>query len=312
VIEKVIEYPFGITSYIGKNYGSAKMNSEFRRIVPEGAKVERLGTGFQFTEGPVWNVKGEYLLFSDIPASRIKKWTAEDGISDFRFPSGKSNGLTLDRSGRLIACEHANRRVSRTEEDGTIVTIASHYKGKKLNSPNDVVVKADGSVYFTDPPYGLNPIFGTFEEQELAFYGVYRVSPNGDNLSLLIDDSVPNGLAFSPDESLLYVADTEMNHIRVFNVNEDGKTTNGRIFVEISGEPLAPDGLKVDSEGNVYVTGKGGIWVLNPEGRRLGTISVPELPANLCWGDRDWKTLYITARTSLYRVRLNMAGIPLP
>jgi gluconolactonase len=286
------------------------MNSEFRRIVPEGAKVERLGTGFQFTEGPVWNVKGGYLLFSDIPANRIKKWTPKDGISDFRFPSGKSNGLTLDRRGRLIACEHANRRVSRTEEDGTIVTIASHYKGKKLNSPNDVVVKSDGSVYFTDPPYGLNPTFGTFEEQELTFYGVYRVSPNGDNLSLLIDDSVPNGLAFSPDESLLYVADTEMNHIRVFNVNDNGKTTNGRIFAEISGEPLAPDGMKVDSEGNVYVTGKGGIWVLNLEGRRLGIITVPELPANLCWGDREWKTLYITARTSIYRVHLNIAGIP--
>ena len=287
------------------------MNSEFRRIVPEGAKVERLGTGFQFTEGPVWNVKGGYLLFSDIPANRIKKWTPKDGISDFRFPSGKSNGLTLDRRGRLIACEHANRRVSRTEEDGTVVTIASHYKGKKLNSPNDVVVKTDGSVYFTDPPYGLNPIFGTFEEQELTFYGVYRVSPNGDNLSLLIDDSVPNGLAFSPDESLLYVADTEMNHLRVFDVKDNGKTTNGRIFAEISGEPLAPDGLKVDSEGNVYVTGRGGIWVLNSEGRRLGIISVPELPANLCWGDGDWKTLYITARTSLYRFRLNIAGIPL-
>jgi gluconolactonase len=288
------------------------MNSEFRRILPEGAKVERLGTGFQFTEGPVWNGKGGYLLFSDIPGNRIIKWTPKDGISDFRVPSGKSNGLTFDRKGRLIACEHASRRVSRTEEDGTIATIASHYKGKKLNSPNDVVVKSDGSIYFTDPPYGLNPIFGTFEEQELTFYGVYRVSPNGDNISLLIDDSVPNGLAFSPDESLLYIADTEMNHIRVFDVKDNGKTTNGRIFAEISGEPLAPDGIKVDSEGNVYVTGKGGIWVLNLEGRRLGIISVPELPANLCWGDRDWKTLYITARTSLYRVRLNIAGIPLP
>jgi gluconolactonase len=288
------------------------MNSEFRRIVSEGVKVERIGTGFQFTEGPVWNVKGGYLLFSDIPANRIIKWTPEDGISDFRVPSGKSNGLTLDRKGRLIACEHANRRVSRTEEDGAVVTIASHYKGKKLNSPNDVVVKSDGSVYFTDPPYGLDPIFGIFEEQELPFNGVYRVSPNGDDLSLLIDDSVPNGLAFSPNESLLYVADTEMNHLRVFDVKDNGKTANGCIFAEISGEPLAPDGLKVDSEGNVYVTGKGGIWVLNPEGRRLGIISVPELPANLCWGDRDWKTLYITARTSLYRVRLNIAGIPLP
>lgn len=287
------------------------MNSEFRRIVSEGAKVERLGGGFQFTEGPVWNVKDEYLLFSDIPANRIIKWIPRQGISNFRAPSGKSNGLTLDRRGRLIACEHANRRISRTEEDGTVVTFASHYEGKKLNSPNDVVVKSDGSVYFTDPPYGLNPIYGTLEEQELPFCGVYRVSPNGDRVTLLIDDSVPNGLAFSPDESLLYVADTEMNHLRVFDVRDNGKTTNGRIFAEISGEPLAPDGIKVDSDGNIYVTGKGGIWVLNPEGRRLGIIPVPELPANLCWGDKDWKTLYITARTSLYRVRLNIAGIPL-
>jgi len=287
------------------------MNSEFGRIVPAETKVERLASGFQFTEGPVWNLEGGYLLFSDIPANRIKKWTPKDGISDFRFPSGKSNGLTLDRRGRLIACEHANRRVSRTQEDGTVISIASHYQGKKLNSPNDVVVKSDGSIYFTDPPYGLNSVFGTLEPQELPFYGVYRLSPDGGDLRLLIDDSVPNGLAFSPDESLLYVADTEMNHLRVFDVNTDGDTTNGRIFARISEDPLAPDGLKVDNEGNVYVTGRGGIWVLNPEGRRLGIIPVPELPANLCWGDNDWKTLYIAARSSVYRVRVNIPGIPL-
>ena len=288
------------------------MNSEFRRIIPDEAAVERLATGFQFTEGPVWNMKGGYLLFSDIPANRIKKWTPKDGISDYRVPSGKSNGLTFDKRGRLIACEHANRRVSRTEEDGTIVSMASHYEGKKLNSPNDVVVKSDGSVYFTDPPYGLNPVFGTLEEQELPFYGVYRLSPDGDHLRLLVEDSVPNGLAFSPDESLLYIADTEMSHVRVFDLKDDGAATSGRIFAEIYGEPLAPDGMKVDSEGNVYVTGAGGIWVLNPEGKRLGIIRTPELPANLCWGDRDWKTLYITARTSLYRIRLNIAGISVP
>ncbi|MGO9569078.1 MAG: SMP-30/gluconolactonase/LRE family protein [Desulfomonilaceae bacterium] len=287
------------------------MNSKFESIVPSGMKVDKLATGYHFTEGPVWNLDGGFLLFSDIPGNRISKWSQQDGISEFRFPSGKSNGLTLDRKGRLIACEHATRRVSRTEDDGTVVTIASHFDGKKLNSPNDVVVKSDGSVYFTDPPYGLNPVFGTLEAPELPFFGVYRLSPNGDELRLLIDDSVPNGLAFSPDETLLYVADTEMNHIRVFDVNSDGGTTNGRIFAQIPGDPLAPDGMKLDSEGNIYVTGKGGIWILNPEGRRLGIIPVPELPANLCWGDKDWKTLYITARTSLYRVRLNIPGVPL-
>lgn len=287
------------------------MSSEFARIMPPGTAVERLGTGFLFTEGPVWNIREGYLLFSDIPASRISKWAPGSGMSEFRFPSGKSNGLTLDRRGRLVACEHANRRVSRTEDDGTIITVASHYKGKKLNSPNDVVVKSDGSIYFTDPPCGLNPMFGAMEAQELPFCGVYRLSPDGAELRLLIDDSVPNGLAFSPDESLLYVADTERNHLRVFDVTDDGGTANGRIFVELPGEPLAPDGLKVDVEGNVYVTGKGGIWVIDPEGTRLGIIPVPELPANLCWGDADWRTLYIAARTSVYRVRLNVAGAPL-
>lgn len=287
------------------------MNSKFDSIVPANTKVERLATGFRFTEGPVWNVRGGFLVFSDIPANRMSRWSTTDGISEFRFPSGKSNGLTLDRKGRLIACEHATRRVSRTEEDGTIVTIASHLNGKKLNSPNDVVVKSDGSVYFTDPPYGLNPVFGTLEAQELPFFGVYRLSPDGNDLRVLVDDSVPNGLVFSPDESLLYVADTEMNHVRVFDVTDDGGTKNGRIFAEMPGEPLAPDGMKVDTEGNVYVTGDGGIWVLDPHGRRLGIIPVPELPANLCWGDNDWKTLYITARTSLYRARLNISGIPL-
>jgi len=286
------------------------MDYDFRRIAPEGTQAERLATGFYFTEGPVWVAQGGYLLFSDIPASRIKKWSPRDGIQDFRVPSGKSNGLTLDKQGRLIACEHANRRVSRMETDGTVITLASHYQGGKLNSPNDVVVKSDGSVYFTDPPYGLNPVFGTLEEPELPFYGVYRLSPDGTELTLLIDEAVPNGLAFSPDESRLYVADTERNHLLVFDVDKDGLTSNGRLFAHLPGEPLAPDGLKVDTEGNVYSTGRGGIWVFNPEGGRIGVILVPELPANLAWGDADWRTLYITARSSLYRVRLNIPGLP--
>lgn len=280
------------------------------RILPENAKIERLATGFQFTEGPVWNLSGGYLLFSDIPGNRIIKYTPGEGISDFRAPSGKSNGLTFDKKGRLVACEHENRRVSLTEKDGTVTTIASHFKGKRLNSPNDVVVKSDGSVYFTDPPYGLNPVFGSLGNQELPFFGVYRLSPAGDELRLLVDDSVPNGLAFSVDESLLYIADTENSRIRVFDVDDNGDTANGRIFAEISGEPLAPDGMKIDSEDNVYVTGKGGIWVLDPAGIRIGVIPVPELPANLSWGDEDWKTLYITARSSLYRIRLSIPGVP--
>lgn len=286
------------------------MKPELIRIVPENAKVERLETGFQFTEGPVWNLSGGYLLFSDIPGNRILKYTPGEGISDFRAPSGKSNGLTLDKKGRLVACEHENRRVSLTDKDGSVTTIASHFMGKRLNSPNDVVVKSDGSIYFTDPPYGLNHVFGSFGTQELPFYGVYRLAPDGGELRLLVDDSVPNGLAFSLDESQLYIADTENSHIRVFDVDDDGNTTNGRIFAEISGEPLAPDGMKIDSEDNIYVTGKGGVWVLDPNGSRIGVIPVPELPANLSWGDEDWKTLYITARSSLYKIRLNIPGVP--
>ena len=286
------------------------MGSDFRDIMPEGAAVQRIGTEFQFTEGPVWDSRNGCLLFSDIPGNQINKWTPEKGLSKFRSPSGKSNGLTIDKSGRLIACEHANRRVSRMEKDGTVVTIASHYRGKKLNSPNDVVVKSDGGVYFSDPPYGLDPVLGSYGEQELPFCGVYRLDPNSENLKLLIDDSVPNGLAFSPDESLLYLADTERNHLRVFDVDAQGGVSNGRIFANIPGDPAAPDGLKVDVEGNIYVTGRGGVWTLNPEGERLGIIETPELPANLAWGDEDWKTLYITARSSVYRIRLNIAGIP--
>jgi gluconolactonase len=289
------------------------MSSEFRRIVPEDAQVEQLGTGFNFTEGPLWVAAWGFLLFSDMPANRIRKWTPTEGVTDFRVPSGKSNGLTLNKQGRLIACEHANRRVSRTELDGSIVTIASHYEGKKLNSPNDVIVKSDGSIYFSDPPYGLTAEFGELGEQELDFCGVYRLSPDGETLTLLADDfAAPNGLAFSPDESLLYINDTERMHIRVFDVPEDGAIANGRLFAEESGEDGAPDGMKVDSEGNVYVTGPGGIWVLNSAGEHLGTIELPEGAANFAWGDSDWKTLYITATTSLYRLRLNIKGIPVP
>ncbi|HIE30330.1 TPA: SMP-30/gluconolactonase/LRE family protein [Candidatus Poribacteria bacterium] len=289
------------------------MSSEFRRIVPEDAQVEQLGTGFNFTEGPLWVAAWGFLLFSDMPADRIRKWTPTEGVTNFRVPCGKSNGLTLDKQGRLIACEHANRRVSRTEYDGAVVAIASHYEGKKLNSPNDVIVKSDGSIYFSDPPYGLTAEFGEPGERELDFCGVYRLSPDGETLTLLADDfATPNGLAFSPDESLLYIDDTERMHIRVFDVKEDGTIANGRIFAEESGEEGAPDGLKVDSEGNVYVTGPGGIWLFNPAGEHLGTIELPEGAANFAWGDSDWKTLYITATTSLYRIRLNIKGIPVP
>jgi len=263
---------------------------------------ERLG--FQFTEGPLWHPDG-YLLFSDIPANKIFKWTPNGTVEIFREPSGNSNGLTFDRQGRLIACEHGNRRVSRTEKDGTVVTLADRYQGKRLNSPNDVVVKSDGSIYFTDPPYGVRP-----EDRELDFQGVYRWAPDG-TLTLLVDDfEKPNGLAFSPDEKTLYIADTDRRHVRAFDVQPDGTLAHSRILAELKSDaPGGPDGMKVDVEGNLYVTGPGGTWVFDPTGKHLGTIVTPEGPANCAWGDADWKTLYITARTSIYRVRVKVAGM---
>ena len=282
-------------------------------LIDADAELKQLGTGCEFTEGPVWHAEGKFLLFSDIPANQMKKWTAEEGITNFRVPSGKSNGLTYDKQGRLVTCEHANRRVSRTEADGTVVTIASHYEGKRLNSPNDVVVKSDGSIYFSDPPYGLTADYGVEGEQDLDFQGVYRLSPDGQTLTLLIDDfDRPNGLCFSADESILYINDTERMHIRVFDVQPDGTIANGRIFAEEEGDDGVPDGMKIDVHGNVYLTGPGGIWIFDSSGEHLGVLQIPEQAANLGWGGDDWSTLYITASTSLYSIQCKVSGIPVP
>jgi len=266
---------------------------------------EQLATGFQFTEGPVW-MPGGYLLFSDIPANRIYKWTPDGQVEVWREPSGNSNGLTLDRQGRLIACEHGNRRVSRTEGDGSVVSLADRYRGGRLNSPNDVVARSDGAVYFTDPPYGIEP-----DQREQACNGVYRILPDG-TLELLADDfERPNGLAFSPDESVLYIDDSARRHVRALDVRVDGTLTNSRVFADMDHpQPGSPDGMKIDVEGNLYVAGATGIWVFEPDGTHLGVVVTPEQPANCAWGDADRRTLYITARTSLYRVRVKVPGLP--
>jgi len=270
-----------------------EFDSKIREIIPEKAMLEPLATGFGFTEGPIWC--GDHLLFSDIPDNRILRLQMHNygpEITTFRFPSGNSNGLTLDRSGRLIACERSTHRVTCTEVDGSIRVLADSYQG--VNRPNDVVVRSDGSIFCTD----VEPS------------RIYRISPGGE-LMLLADDFImSNGLAFSPDETILYVNDTRQRHIRAFDVSPDGRISKGRVFIEMKlPEAGAPDGMKVDIQGNVYCTGPGGIWIIEPGGKSLGRILMPELAANFAWGDWDWKTLYITARTSIYRLKLAMQGI---
>ncbi|MSS70926.1 MAG: SMP-30/gluconolactonase/LRE family protein [Candidatus Latescibacteria bacterium] len=282
----------------------------FRKYVGEGVTIEHLATGFQFTEGPVW-LRGEKdLLFSDIPSSRIVRYRFEaDGphVTTYRHPSGNANGHTLDRQGRLVSCEHSGRRVSRTEADGRVDDVAARFEGKRLNSPNDVVVKSDGAVYFTDPPYGLK---NYTEGKELAVNGVYRVAPDGAMTLLAEDFERPNGLAFSPDESILYIDDSAHRHIRAFDVRADGTLANGRLFLDMAHEDKgSPDGMKVDVEGNVWCTGPGAVWLITPDAKVLGRIVCPEQPANLAWGDDDGRSLYITARTSLYRLRTEVQGI---
>jgi len=269
-------------------------------VVPWSAP-ERIATGFQFTEGPVWHPDG-FVLFSDVQGNRIVRWTGPDETETFRQPSGNSNGLTFDQQGRLVACEHLNRRISRAELTGKVVTLASRYEGKRLNSPNDLAIKSDGSIYFTDPPYGISG-----GQQELPFNGVFRISPGGDLMLLATDFDRPNGLAFSLDEEKLYIADTTRGHIRVFNVQPDGILDGGEQFVQVPN----PDGMKVDSKGKLYVASRNGVVVFNAGGETIGTIVLPEQPANCCFGDADGKTLFVTARTSLYRVRVNDSEIAL-
>lgn len=270
----------------------------------EDGEPEKLATGFQFTEGPVWQ-SDNALYFSDIPANRTYRWTAEDGATVWAEPTGNANGMTLDREGNLLRCEHSGRRVARVAADGTAVTVADSYQGKRLNSPNDVVVKSDGVIYFTDPPYGIKP-----EEREQPCNGVYRIFPDG-TIELLIDDfDRPNGLAFSPDESILYIDDSPRRHVRAFDVRGDGTLANSRIIADMDHpQPGSPDGMKIDVEGNLYVTGATGVWVFEPDGTLLGVIATPERPANCAWGDADRKSLYLTAQTSLYRIRTKVAGV---
>jgi gluconolactonase len=292
----------------------------FLELVDEDAELERLGTGFTFTEGPLWNPDG-FLLFSDMPGDVRRRWDAESGVSEVANPSNKGNGMTFDLDGRLIVCEHVTSSVVRMDPDGTgsgREVIASHYGGRELNAPNDVVVKSDGAIYFSDPTYGRMPGFGIEREQDLDFQGVYRIPPGGGDTQLLADDfGQPNGLCFSTDESLLYVNDTDKAHIRVFDVQPDGTIANSRVLADGIGTASLEigdlvDGMKLDERGNIWVTGPGGVCVFDAQGEHIGTVLVPEPVGNVNWGGPDWSSLFIPATSSVYRIECKVSGNRLP
>ena len=292
-------------------------SDQLHELVDPNAEVEQIGTGFTFTEGPIWNPAGQYLLFSDMPGDTRRRWDEQGGVREVAKPSNKGNGMTLDTQGRLVVCEHSTSSVVRMDPDGLgggREMLATHYEGKELNSPNDVIIHSSGEIYFSDPTFGRMPVFGVEREQDLDFQGVYRIPPGGGDPTLLVDDFVqPNGLCFSPDESLLYINDTDRAHIRVFDVSSDGTISNGRLFAEgigtgdlSTGELV--DGMKCDERGNVWVTGPKGVWVFAPGGEHLGVIEIPENTGNLHWGGPDWNWLFVPACTSVYRVKTKVSG----
>ena len=292
-------------------------------IIGPNPKIFKLAEGFEFTEGPVWVRDGGYLVFSDPNANTQYKYTKDGELSVYRHPSGYSgadiaeysqpgsNGLTLDRDGRLTINEHGNRRVTRLEKDGTLTVLADRYRGKRLNSPNDLVYRSDGTLYFTDPPFGL-PKFFADPRKELPFSGVFSLQ-NGKLRLVTTDLSGPNGIAFSPDERYLYVTnwDEKKKVIMRYESQPDGTVKNGMIFFDMTSAPGedALDGMKVDQKGNLYVSGPGGLWIISAEGKHLGMVIAPKHPHNMAWGDDDGKSLYLCARDGLYKMRFNVPGI---
>ena len=280
------------------------MPTTLRDLIPE-QEPEIIAESFEFTEGPVWHPEG-YLLFSDIPANTIYRYVPGGSPEPYLTPSRNSNGLTYDHAGRLLACEHGGRQVSRMNADGVMEPLAGRYDDKPLNSPNDIVVHSGGAIFFTDPPYGIDP-----EPGEQGFNGVYRLDPDGGVTLLSREMNRPNGLALSPDEAILYVDDSRNRHVLAYPLNPDLGVGTPTALVDMdTADQGGPDGMKIDREGNLYVTGPGGLWVTTPEGEHLGTIEFPQLPANLCFGGADYRTIYVTARTGLYAIRANVPGNP--
>ena len=286
----------------------------------ESSEAERLAAGFEFTEGPLWHPEG-HLLFVNNRINRIYRLQPGGEPEVIRENSGAANGLTFDLQGRLIMCEGGNRQITRMEPDGSITVIADRSAGKRLNRPNDVVCRSDGSIYFTDPGGRLAPA-----DREIGFNGVHRIAPNGTVSAVITDLESPNGLTFSPDERILYADNTRRDdgcvqekergevcthqYIRAYDVAPDGTLSDSRIFANMhSAEDGVPDGMKVDTNGRVYCTGSEGIWVFEPSGNHVGIIRLPEIPANCAWGDADYRTMYFTARSSVYRLRMKTTGI---
>ncbi len=294
------------------NFRIETHDQRFDQIIEKRTSLEKVAGGFRFLEGPVWDPHSKRLIFSDIMGNGLFLKDSDDAITIYRENSYLANGNTYDLTGRLLTCEHGTSRVTRLENDGSTTILASHYQGKELNSPNDIVVAGDGSIYFTDPTPGRMARVGIPREQELDFQGVFRIDPEG-NLHLLVDDfSKPNGLCFSNDEKFLYVNDTDHQHIRCFDVQEDGSLTGGRLWVELYGdEQGVADGMKFDSKGYLYCSGPGGIQVYDSDAHLIGRLLTPEIAANFTWGDSDLCSLYMTATTSLYRLRVKIPGKPL-
>ena len=289
------------------------ISPELKNIVTPDQDIEELGSGYQVAEGPLWWKEDGYLLFNEVRGDRRRQWSPNGGITLLKEPSNNANGLTRDRQGRLLLCEGGANRVTRLEPDGSTTVVASNYRGIPLNRPNDVVVKSDGSIYFTDPWTSPLPA----QQWDLNFSGVYRLTPDLGTMTLLVDDFlVPNGLAFSPDESILYINDSRRGHIRAFDMQPNGTLARAsdRVFSDLRGDkPGVPDGMKVDVEGTVYCGGSGGIWIIDPLGNHLGTIEHGQsATTNLAWGGDDWKTLFFTSRNTLGRVQSNVAGLPVP
>lgn len=317
--------PATVKAHNAETFGTLEVNDpRFFSLIELTAPLQKLASGFDWSEGPVWIKKGDYLLFSDVPSNTVYHWMEGRGVSVYLHPSGYtgatpragepgSNGLTTDSQGRLVLCEHGDRRVGRIEKNGRHITLADKFKGKRLNSPNDVVFKSNGDMYFTDPPYGLEKNVDD-PKKEIPFQGVYRVTPGGE-VTLLTDQMTrPNGLAFSPDEKTLYVANSDPKKAvwMAYPVKADGTLGNGRVFFDAT--PMVgaskkglPDGLKVDAAGNLFATGPGGVLVISPDGKHLGTINTGEATANCGWGG-DGSVLYITADMYLCRIQTKTRG----